>query len=81
VQEIVAEKRRDHAEALKEQGNVEYRAGHFKRAAELYTSAILECDEDQVSTCFGYSKVTNYKKLVTLKNFIKIQKKIILPHY
>ena len=48
-QEFVLEKRKKTAEALKEDGNVEFRAGRFQRAAELYTSAILEYDQDQVS--------------------------------
>ena len=49
LQEFVMEKRKKTAEALKEDGNVEFRAGRFQRAAELYTSAILEYDQDQVS--------------------------------
>ena len=38
---------------MKEQGNVEYRAGNYQRAAELYTSAILQYDEDQVLDTFS----------------------------
>jgi hypothetical protein len=42
------EKRKKSSCELKELGNVEFRSGNFARSAELYTSAILEYDEDQV---------------------------------
>ena len=48
-QEIKEENRKRSAEAVKELGNAEYRAGNYRRAAELYTSAIMEYDQEPVT--------------------------------
>ena len=48
-QEFKEENRKRSAEAVKELGNAEYRAGNYRRAAELYTSAIMEYDQEPVT--------------------------------
>jgi hypothetical protein len=46
--EFVVENRRTKAESLKDEGNKEFKSGNFKKAMELYTSAIMEYDQESV---------------------------------
>jgi len=43
------ENRRIKAESLKEEGNKEFKMGNFKKAMELYSSAIMEFDQESVN--------------------------------
>ena len=63
---------------MKEQGNVEYRAGNYQRAAELYTSAILQYDEDQVLDTFSPESSLYMEIFIRRVVFLKLGMPLIL---